>query len=126
MSEGRVLEMGDGKGNWWPIGTCSDVEGLGPVSVGTVGHCDHARFVGRDVVFWFEESADIDDKAFDVLTSMSISMELEMSEEDREKVLAMFGPAQIPLSSSVGYVEGVDCGGDRRGKKGKFKKDWMR
>jgi hypothetical protein len=112
MSEGRVLMVG----------------GTDPVYREVVAK--ELRFMGHDVtIVSFDEADEVCAKSFDSLDGMSISVDLEISEEDREKLLAMFGPPQIPLATSIGYVENVDgvgCFGAKRGKKGKLKKDWMR
>lgn len=80
-----------------------------------------------DVVRWDDERV----KEFDSKLGYSVFCVIEMQEGDREKVLALFSPPQTPLTSSLAYVVerdpgGVGSSGSRRGKKGKFKKDWQR
>lgn len=70
-------------------------------------------------------------KAIDFPHEFTASFGMEIREEDREKMLAMFGPSQIPLATSISYqcderTAGYVPLGPPRGKKGKFKKDWMR
>lgn len=113
------------------------------MNVWTVGHIDH----GRKVLIWFDEACDVsleafnalpdlgievvrwDDervKAFDAKLGCTVSGVLEINDGDHEKLLAMFGPSRILSPHDLAPVLGVDCFGERRGKKGKFKKDWMR
>lgn len=156
MSEDRVLEMGDGKGNWWPVGTVGAVDGLGPfeaveprhpVNVGTVGHVDYARrgrpavvvigatasqreLIARltpDVVF-FDEFSDVDVKALDSIDAR-VQARFIVTDEDQKKIVEMFDrlteypPLPVAVEPNWG---GVGSFGARRGKKGKFKKDWQR
>lgn len=155
MSEDRVLEMGDGKGNWWPVGTVGAVEDLGlfeaveprhPVNVGTIGHIDYERrlppvvIVGATAsqreliarltpgVVFFDELSDVDVKAFDSIDTR-LHGAFVVTDEDQKKMVEMFDRLTeyppLPVAVEPNW-DGVGSFGARRGKKGKFKKDWQR
>lgn len=138
MSEDRFLEVGDGNGDWLPIGTVGNIEDLGPApdKRKVLVVFDEANGVTAEAWadlagFEFEVVAMDDErvKGIDMPFGFSATFSMEINEVDREKMLAMFGPPQIPLATSIGYVESVDgvgCFGAKRGKKGKYKKDWHR
>lgn len=144
MSEDRVLEMGDGKGNWWPIGTVGAIEDLGPVGVEPlkdqqprvviVGATASQRATLNGLspgMIFIDEFADIDVKCLDMI-DCQLSGSFIVSDEDQKKLVEMFD--ELKEGSKLTACELITpwpVRGDhrdqpKRGKKGKFKKDWQR
>lgn len=80
-----------------------------------------------EVVF-FDELSDVDVKAFDSIDTQ-VQARFIVTDEDQKKMVEMFDRlaeyAPLPAAVEPNW-DGVGNFGARRGKKGKFKKDWQR
>lgn len=87
-----------------------------------------ARLTPEVLIAFFDELSDVDVKAFDSIDTR-LHGAFVVTDEDQKKMVEMFDrlteypPLRVAVEPNW---DGVGSFGVRRGKKGKFKKDWQR